>query len=274
MMIGTELISEFIDSIIHTGFLMNDSPQSAMLIAAPESGKTSVVEDKACRSVAVVSDMIGSGLLDELAEKSYLRHIVINDMIALMSHKQVTNARTFAIMSALSEEGLGRIVMPGKLAYDFGKRKVGFICCIPSDLAVDNRRWWNSTGFSSRMIPFNYEYSETLQIAIKKTMIVSGAYEIKNGAKRAMLPTKRYDVSIDEKSAAQIQTVADVVGERLGEIGLRRGKQLRALVRGHALIERRLAVETKDVEFLRRIAPYINYSLTTELKYSKAKVTK
>jgi hypothetical protein len=271
MLIGTGLINEFIDSIIHTGFLKSDSPQSAMLIATPESGKTSIVEDKSCRSVAVVSDMIGSGILDELAQKSYLRHIVINDMVAVMAHKEVTNQRTFAIMSALTEEGLGRVMMPGGLAMDFGRRKVGFICCIPFELASDNRRWWNRSGFSSRFIPFNYEYSEALQLDIKRTMIVSGAYETKNGAHRPVVPTKRFDVAIDEKRSKEIQAFADAVAERMAEKGIRRGKQLRALLRGHALTQKRLAVEVEDMAFLKRLVPHLNYTVSTELEYVRTK---
>ena len=276
MLIGTGLINEFIDSIIHTGFLKGDSPQSAMLIATPESGKTSIVEDKNCRSVAVVSDMIGSGILDELAQKSYLRHIVINDMVAVMAHKEVTNQRTFAVMSALTEEGLGRVMLPGGLAMDFGRRKIGFICCIPTEMAMDNRRWWNKSGFSSRFIPFNYEYSEALQLEIKRTIIISGAYQHngKNGNVRTNVPNKRYDVLIEEKQAKEVQAFADTVGERLGEKGIRRGKQLRALVCGHALIERRLTVGPEDMAFLRRLVPHFNYTQSTELEYVREKVAK
>jgi hypothetical protein len=274
VLIGTNLISEFVDSILHTGFLVGDNPQSAMLIASPESGKTSIVEDKLCRSVAFVSDMIGSGLLEELSEKSHLRHIIINDMIAIMAHKEVTNQRTFAIMSSLTEEGLGKVMLPGGLSVDFGKRKLGFICCIPSELAKDNRRWWNKTGFMTRMIPFNYEYSEPLLIEIKKTVIVSGAYENKNHVPKYIVPLKKFNVQIKEEFAKQVQGIADKVAERMDEKGIRRGKQFRALVRGHALVQKRTDVIATDVEFLRRIAPHVNYALGKELNYKKEAVKK
>jgi hypothetical protein len=272
MMIGTALISEFVDSIIHTGFLMNDSPQSAMLIATPESGKTSIVENKNCRSVLMVSDMIGSGLLEELSKKSYVKHIIINDMIAVMAHKEVTNQRTFAVMSALTEEGLGQVMMPGNLSVNFGGRKVGFVCCIPSEMVTDGRRWWNKTGFASRFIPFNYEYSEGLQIEIKKTVIISGAYERANHNIKLSMPLKRYDVAIDEKEARLIQSIADLISKKMeNEKGIRRGKQLRALARGHALIEKRLIVNADDIKFLQRIGPHVNYTLSKELEYKKVK---
>jgi hypothetical protein len=271
MLIGTALISEFVDSILHTGFLIGDAPQSAMLIASPESGKTSIVENKECRSVGFVSDMIGSGLLEELSEKSYLRHIIINDMIAIMAHKEITNQRTFSVMSALTEEGLGKVMLPGGLSVDFGKRKLGFICCIPSELAKDNRRWWNKSGFMTRMIPFNYEYSESLLIEIKKTIIISGAYEAAKHTVKYAVPVKKYNVIITPAFARLVQEIADKVAERMGEKGIRRGKQFRALVRGHALTQKRTDVLATDVEFLKRIAPHVNYALGKELLYKKEK---
>jgi len=269
MMVGTEVISEFIDSVIHTGFLANDKPLSAMLIAAPESGKTSVVENKECRSVTVVSDMIGSGLIEELSTKPHLRHIVINDMVAVMAHKDVTNQRTFAIMNMLSEEGLEKVMLPGGLAVNFFKRQVGFICCIPAELAKDNRRWWNSSGFASRFLPFNYMYSEDLILQIKKTMIISGVYHSKNGIQPLTTPTKRYPINIPENLAIQIQAVADVVAKTMGEIGLRRGKQLRALVSGHALLKGRKEVNEEDISFLKSLSKHFNYFISNELEYGK-----
>jgi hypothetical protein len=192
-------------------------------------------------------------------------------MIAIMAHKEVTNQRTFAVMSALTEEGLGKVMLPGGLSVDFGGRKLGFICCIPSELAKDNRRWWNKTGFMTRMIPFNYEYSEPLLIEIKKTVIVSGAYENKNGSPKLSIPVKKFNVEIAEQFAKQVQTIADKVAEGMDEKGIRRGKQFRALARGHALVQKRTEVLAIDVDFLKRIAPHINYAIGKELQYKKEK---
>jgi|SRR5882672_2220636 len=266
MMIGTELINEFVETIIYTGFLKDDPPQSTMLIASPESGKTSVVSSKQVRSVLICSDMIGSGLLQELSGKPYVRHIIVNDMIAVMAHKPVTNQRTWAVMSALMEEGLGKQIMPGELSRDFGGRRGGFICCIPSELVSDQRRWWNSSGFTSRTIPFNYEYSEDLLIRIKKEIIIPGAYEQKNGLTPFKTPSKLFAITIAEKEAIQIQKIADKIGGLLGEKGIRRGKQMRALVRAHALRESRTVVNDSDVLFLHRIKDHISYDITSELK--------
>lgn len=269
-MIGMELVGEFVDSVVHTAFLLRDKPLSAMLIAAPESGKTSVTEGRECQSVISVSDMIGSGLLEKLQEKPNVKHVIINDMVAIMAHKEVTNARTFAIMNMLSEEGLGEIVMPGGLAKNLGGRQVGFICCIPSKLAGDNRRWWNSTGFASRLLPFSYLYSENLLIQIKKTVIVNGVYQNdKKALKKDTAPLKRYEVSLSKPHAEAIQVIADEVAKKLGEQGLRRGKQLRSLVRGHALLFNRKQVNQTDLDFLKKIQGHLDFENAKELEFKK-----
>jgi hypothetical protein len=265
-LIGTELISEFIDTVIFTGFLNDSAPQSAMIIAAPESGKTSIVTDKNARSVIVCSDMIGSGLVQELAQKPEIRHIVINDMVAIMAHKQVTNQRTWAVMMALMEEGLGKSMMPGDLSTNLGGKKAGFICCIPASMVQDQRRWWNQSGFTSRTIPFNYQYSDELELKIKKDIIVTGVYQQKTKKVVLNVPIKNTSVEIPEKEARIVQRIANEIAEDNGEKGLRKGKQMRALVTAHALLNDRKIVDTSDLQFLRNIQPFINYEIATSLQ--------
>jgi hypothetical protein len=270
-MIGVELVSEFVDSVVHTGFIKDDKPLSVMLIAAPESGKTSVTQDRDCTSVLTVSDMIGSGLLEELQAKPGIRHVIINDMVSIMAHKDVTNARTFAILNMLSEEGLGKIVMPGGLAKNLGGRQVGFICCIPSQLAGDNRRWWNSTGFASRLLPFNYVYSERLLLQIKRTIIMTGLYKNKRVEKKeGVNPIVEFSVSIKKSESADIQAIADSISKRLTEQGLRRGKQLRSLAAGRALSFNRRQVNSSDIDFLWKIEEHIDFENPKILEFGKA----
>jgi hypothetical protein len=265
-LIGTNLISEFVETIIYTGFLKYDAPQSAMLIAAPESGKTSIATDKNARSVVVCSDMIGSGLVQELKNNPEIHHIVINDMIAVMAHKQVTNQRTIAVMMGLMAEGSGRALMPGDLSYDLGKRRAGFICCIPSQLVNDERRWWSSSGFASRAIPFNYHYSREILIKIKDNVIIPGLYS-SNGAKPLDLktPLKKIPIKIPDLLASRIQRIADEIATTVRELGLRKGIQMRALACAHALLCNRKEVDQDDITFLERIKPFINFEVATNL---------
>jgi hypothetical protein len=272
-MVGAHLITELVNTIFLTGSLKEDPPQSLLLIASPESGKTSFAKRENQRSVLYISDGIGSGILEELAAKPYIRHIVINDMVMIMAHKEVTNRRTLAVIMALTEDGLSKIIMPGQLSADFGGRRAGFICCAPSGMVKDERRWWNTSGFSSRVIPFNYEYTHDLQIQIIKQTVINGAYEKRNGLEKIVVPSSRITVEIPDQEAIAIQKVADFVATKIDEKGIRRGKQFRALARAHAILrEGKQAKVTKDdILFLKKISGHISYTNPKELKYEKEK---
>jgi hypothetical protein len=266
MLIGVELVAELVGTVLMTGHLTTDKPVSLMLIAAPESGKTSVVSDPVLEERVLCSDATGSGICEELMTHPKVGHIIISDMVAIMAHKEVTNKRTFAILNGLTDEGLQKIALPGKSAYDFRGRCVGIVCCIPLELVNDGRSWWMRTGFSSRFLPFCYEYSKELLLKIKKDVIISGAYE-RNGAQPHpfCLPDKPKSVTINDETSRKIQMLADRSAKLLAEKGLRRGKQFRSLARGHALRDKRTAVNGEDLDFLQRLYPYISYETPQEL---------
>ena len=268
-MIGVDLITELANSIFLTGSLKTDPPQSLMLISSPESGKTSIVERKDARSILFFTDIIGTGMLDELKQKGYVTHFVIRDMVMVMAHKAETNQRTIATIMALTEDGLGRVNLGRNVELDFGKRRAGIVCCITSDVVNDQRRWWNSSGFASRLIPFNYEYSRALQVAIITQTVINGAYETRKNGTSIVVPSNHKEVLIPPEIASRVQSVADLVARNLDEKGIRRGKQFRALARGHALLNRRLIVDLEDIQFLRRLAPFISYSQSKEIRYVK-----
>jgi len=249
-----------------SGNLTTDNPVSLMLIAAPESGKTSVVTDPDMEERVVCSDATGGGICEELMTHPKLHHIIISDMVAVMAHKETTNKRTWSILNGLTDEGLQKIALPGRAAYDFQGRTAGIICCIPLEMVTDGRLWWQKSGFSSRFLPFCYEYSKQLLLNIKKDVIISGAYENRtNGTKPFILPEKAQTVKIDNATSLKIQILADQTARSLSEKGLRRGKQFRSLARGHALYSKRKSVNEIDLAFLSRIHPFISYQTPQEL---------
>lgn len=263
MLIGVDLILELVQAVLLTGRLSTDNPVSLMLIASPESGKTSTVVERGTEEMVFCSDATGGGITQELVTHPKATHIIINDLVSVMSHKEHVNKRTFAIISAMTDEGLYKIAMPGSGAVDFKGRRVGIICCVPAEFAQDDRRWWNASGLSTRMLPFAYEYSRNLVLRIKKTVVVSGAYEKNHsfGKHGLVIPDRYYSLPIPDGLAHSIQRAADMAARELEEKGIRRGKQFRALARGHAILRdfKRPAVTQADVDFLMRVVPFISY---------------
>jgi hypothetical protein len=268
MLIGVELIQEFVESVILTGRLRDHEPVSSLLIGAPESGKTSIVNAKKCKSIAVFSDVTGKGLVEICKSMPDVTHIILNDLVAMMSHKQNVNRYTLAIINALTEEGLESFATPGGIEM-VKKGKRGVIACLTFSLAKDGRSWWNKTGFTSRMIPFAFSHSPNLTLRIK-AIIDDGS--VKNGKKMELrIPSKPMRVVFPRTMVSAVRSIADRKAIELnaitGEQGYRRLNQFRSLVCGHALRRsfRNPQVGTQEIKFLERILPYISYDTMTSI---------
>jgi len=269
-MVGVDIITELVNTVFLTGCLSTDPPQSLILISSPESGKTSVCERSDLKSVLFYTDLIGSGMLEDLRANQEANHLVIRDMVMVMAHKDATNKRTLAVMMALTSDGLGKVALGKNCEYDFKGRRAGFICCITSDMVNDERRWWRISGFASRMIPFNYRYSEDLQVAIIQQTIENGAYENPTQQK-LLMPAIKHNIAINAQFSKDISILATEVAHGMKELGFRRGKHFRALVRAHALLRSAKEVGQEDILFLKRISPYIDFEKSEEIKYHTEK---
>ena len=260
-MIGTELLRETIETVILTGKVKSLEPVSLLLIAAPESGKTSVVLQKNCKSIQAFTDVTGKGLHEILKANRDLTHIVLNDMVATLSHKQSVNKYIIAQLSAMTEEGITAVASPrGVELFDVGKR--GIIASLTLDLVRDSRHWWNRIGFTSRMLPFCYNYTRKMIIEIKDSIDLAQTNgHAKEKAKNFPVPLREANVEYSEAMNAEIRRIADLRSATLGEQGMRRLKQYHAMVQAHALWRTRKSpeVNSKDVEFVKRMDLYVSY---------------
>src|SRR5260370_40689022 len=166
MLIGVELVLELVESAIMTGRLSEHNPVSITLIGDPETGKTSIATAKHCKAIEVFTDVTGRGLIDVCRANPIATHIVLNDLVAIMSHRPSVNAYTQAVINAMTEEGLQAIAAPGqKYVIENGKR--GIIACQTFDLCRDGRAWWNKIGLNTRLLPFAFAHSSQLTLKIK-----------------------------------------------------------------------------------------------------------
>ena len=266
-MIGTELLRELIETVILTGKVKGINPVSLLLIAAPESGKTSVVLERACKSIEAYADITGRGIHAVIKANPELTHIVINDLVACLSHKQSVNRYTIAQLNAITEEGITSIASPGGIEkFEDGKR--GIIASLTYELVKDARHWWNKIGFTSRMLPFCYMYPADLIVQIKSDIDLHQQYG-NNGAsppttkkpKDFPVPKNTISVEYPAEFVKDIRRIADVRAIILREQGMRRLKQYHALAQAHALWRKRASpiVTEKDVEFMSKIDKYVSY---------------
>lgn len=264
-MIGMEILRSFLKSVFATGKVLNaPCTVSALLLSAPGFGKTSIVTGVCPENMVCLFDATGRGITKLLAENKEARHVIFNDLVAVMSHKQSVNTLTLSTINAMTEEGIGAEAYPTETKNI--NKKCGVIACLTGDMFKDGRRWWNASGLSSRMLPFSFRHSHALQIAINDGI----EKDIRTLEVRTKIPDKDLTVIVSPIQAKKIRQLADAKGMDLKELPIyRRHKQYRSLAMGHALTRygtwKRPSISDADIAFLESLYPYISYERSPDL---------
>jgi len=259
-LMGVALASEFVHTVILTGAVEHSNPVSALLIANPEQGKTSIVLEKSCDQVIAMTDVTGKGLKLLCQMKPEATHFIVNDMGIIMAHSGKTREYFFGMLLAMTEEGIKTVASPDGVEVLKTGRK-GIIGCITTEQAQDNRMWWQKRGLARRLVPFHYAYSEGLVIKIKDS-IVKGHHASFEEPKPSY-PKIAVQVTIDNFLSEKIRKISDRKATELGQLGISLLIRYQALAKGHALFRnwKNAKVTEEDIDFLARIDPYVNWML-------------
>lgn len=257
---GVELASEFVNTVVLTGSVENANPVSAMLIANPEQGKTSIVLEKSNDQVISLTDVTGRGLQFLCQMKPEATHFIVNDMGIIGAHSGKTREFFYGMLLAMTEEGMKTVASPdGIQSFKTGRK--GIIGCITSEQANDTRTWWHKRGLARRLIPFHYAYSESLIIRIKNE-IVNGKHVSFEEPKPAY-PKIAIRVALDHFLSEKVRQLADKKSARLSQLGISLLLRYQTLAKGHALFRnwKNAKVTEEDIEFLQRIEPYVDWEM-------------
>lgn len=274
-LIGLQLIETAVKATIATGRVSNsdNGPLSLLLISTPESGKTSIVSRKCVNSLSF-TDITGRGLMETIKKNPAISHLIILDMVAVMSHKQHVNQYTLSILNSMTEEGVGTVAYPTQTdTFPVGNKK-GLIACLTIDLVRDGRHWWNKTGFATRMLPICFDHSPGLTMKIKKVITADKACT-RPGGDELMLPDSDVRVEMPDALGIEIQRLAELKAVEFQEKGYRRLKQFRSLAKGHALLRamdeghdpkiKKVSVGDEEVSFLTDLLAFISFERATQI---------
>jgi hypothetical protein len=293
-LIGMDFAVEVVQTVLMTGQLVyekNEKPVSLLLIASPESGKTTVARkanlsiesDRRGEELAVaLTDATGNGLLKILKEHPKATHIIFNDFSFVTGHKsQVTN-HLFNIISALTEEGIDKTADPGGIHLYGEEGLKGVIACITPELVRDKRLIWNRTGLTTRMLPFFYEQGLSIRLKAEKYHAGLKDYATENEERTLTLPKKKMHVTISTSYREQILELAKDLAKKLSREGrskknphykeksFRRIIQFITLAKAHSLLmqpdDKKPRVHKKDIEFLRKLSRFVSYRKPEDLE--------
>jgi hypothetical protein len=259
-----EALVDIIKLTLYTAYIKNvPKPNSLIIIAKPESGKTEVMKKFAInKNVAYLSDVTAYGIQRDYLSKiqaGEVRHIIIPDLLKPLSRKESTVNTFITMMNGLVEEGIVAVstyATPTLLS--FGKPvRCGLITAITGDEFKDHRHNWKKKGFLSRTVPFSYSYGIRTVNRVFESIIDLGY--LKEREIRLDIPKENKQVRLSKKFARSILPSTAMIAEAQDTYGFRLQKQFQALLQASALDHKRRSVKRSDVDRVLHLMNWVNF---------------
>lgn len=252
-LIGTSLIEDLTQSVALSHLVTGRDRIGLLLMAAPESGKTTIATAAECKHVQRVVVVTARSVMQMVSE-SEIEYLLFNDLAVVRSLSKSTTALLINTLNQITQGETGEARFAGQTIYKID-RQLGIIGCMPFKVFVDRRSHWKDMGFVSRMLPFAYEYNAELIVEIKDG-IDKGKKFSPNKLPEKLPEAKT--IAVNSHQTRAIRALADARSVKLGQIGIRLLKNYHTLVRAHALRHGRTKVTADDLDFLREVDRFIS----------------
>jgi hypothetical protein len=246
-LIGLRTLQDFLELLLWTGQLDDERPVSAILVAPPGAGKTSMLELVACEQALLVGDLTAR-TIGQICRNDKLTHILLGDMLSLFGHKQSTVDLTVRLISQLTGEDLKQDPFQGT---DIKPVRLGLIAAIPPDdmKKAKIRTHIEGGGFASRFIIVRYSYSLATIDAIHN-FIMNNGYADHPPKPFIMKNIGRLRVRIPKSIGPDIKSLSLYV-KKQGDFGFRAHRHIRSLAKAAARREGRVEVNVKDLNLVK-----------------------
>ena len=246
-LIRLEPIIEIVRAAIWTGKLADEKPISVMLIAEQESAKTECLKFfRGTPSLKYVSDITSRGLAPYKhdIEAGRMRHLVILDLVRILSHGRGVSERTIQTLASIMEEGESETSDAGGQSAWKNFPRIGALMAITPKFFISKRGKWRETGFLTRFIPVSFTYTEETVRLIHVAIAKGQQLPLPQPEK---LPEFPCQIFLAPKYAASLARRSEDLGKRMKTYGFRYHRVLRALAKAQARIEKRGAVNSNHV---------------------------
>lgn len=244
-------IIEIVRAAIWSGKIADEKPVSMMLVAEQESAKTECLKYfRKTSTLIYLADLTSRGLLQYKSDiqSGKLRHIVIMDLIRVVNHGKGVSNRTIQTLSSIIEEGESDSADAGGKTEWQDFPVMGCLTAITPQYYKKKKGGWRDSGFLSRFLPVQFNYSEQTTHEIHSA--IASGHKLPEP-----VPIKfhfaeqntRATVLLAEREAKQIQTKAEMLGKVNRTYGFRYHRALRVLAKASALIEKRPQVNQNDI---------------------------
>lgn len=265
-MIGTTVIESLVQATALSHLIKGQKRVSLLLMAAPESGKTTIATAATAKHICRVAVISGKSIIQQARENRQIEFLLFNDLSAVRAMSASAVNLLVVILNQITQDEPGIVAFAGK-DVDAISRPLGIIGCIPFATFVDHRAKWKELGFVSRMIPFAYQYPRTLIATIKDGIDSGHAKTNSITAHRMPKSGKRqYEIKVPPAIVRQIRNLADARAEELKQLGIRLLQNYHCLIRAHALLHKRSIVTKEDFQFLKDVDSHVSITECRELE--------
>jgi hypothetical protein len=246
-------VLQMVRATIWTGRISEENPVSLCLVAPQESAKSQCLlhfyETETLRYFSDITAKPLNGLKREIETKR-LRHLVLLDLVQIMNHQKSVAARTLQRLAGLMEEGQAAVADAGGVEDWKGMPKLGVLMALTPSYYLDQRARWYKSGFISRFLRCWFTYSDAtvdqVHRAIREGMPLPSTH-------KEPLPE---DGQLVHLSASQAESIEGLTRAHVGQVesegiyGFRYHRQMRALAKALALMDKRQEVSDKDISVL------------------------
>ena len=253
-LIGVRLIQDLVQTVVVSHRIAGRDRTGLLLLAEPESGKTTIACSAKASHVAPIAMISGVSILEKMKDKR-LEFLLFNDLAAIRALSHNAQSLLIVILNQVVQGELGEVHLAGRMKYQVD-RILGIIGCMPFNVFTDRRAHWKQLGFISRMIPFAYRYDDQIVATIKDTVETLPASMTNTHGPRT--PRTKIDIVVPPNIVRSIRVCSDARANKLDQRGIRLLKHYHVLIRAHALLHGRTTVNDDDLAFLYAVDSYVS----------------
>jgi hypothetical protein len=254
---GTEIIEKLVKLAYISTFLKDEKPLSLILIAPPEQSKSYYILKYKTKYSHISTDLSYMGLIRLLIKNKNLKQIVIPDFLKITQKGKNTKNACLTTLNSFLEEGIFNINLMGDDIISLNGKTGGIITSTTKSSFEQNKKVWDSLGFSSRFLIASWKYSDQkMEELVNIVLSENPKINSKNGKNdhQEILKYNVKTIKIDKKNSEKIGFLA--------KKSPRKAKNLRILAKSLALFNGRSEVSDEEILELKTINIYLNEQFT------------
>jgi len=257
-LIKIEPLKTAIECALLSPYMKNEKPISLLIVAKPESGKSSAMKQyRENKGVVYLTDCTAYGITRDILPKivsGEIKTIMIPDLITPLSKQTKTRQTFVAFLNSLIEEGVAKITTYSTVWNKDAKANV--ITAVTDEALRDARHGWAKMGFLSRFIVFSYSYNISTVMEILNCYSEQG---LNMKETKIELPEKHVKITLPKEIANELNPIAMRIGEQFRLYGFRAKINFRNLLKCLAYRNDRKTVTNADFEEFLELADYMNF---------------